>query len=79
MDNSSNPDFIHPAVDTLLAVLDQSARDFRTFHDVIHKAKIEAAAPFPRIALSTAERIVKNLRDVEDDLRKVMLALGLPE
>jgi hypothetical protein len=77
MDKPSSSDVIHPAVATLLSVLDQSANDFRRFHDVIANATIADAPPFPRIALTAAERVVKNLKNVEEDLRKVMLALGL--
>jgi len=74
---SESSDIIHPAIETLLTVVEQSANDLRTFHDVVGKARMPKP-PFPRTAVAATERIVQNLKDVEKDLRKVMVALGLP-
>jgi hypothetical protein len=72
-------DVVHPAIETLLTVVLRASDDLRTFHDTVAKANVVAKPPFPRIAVTVTERIIKGLGDVEEDLKKVLTALGLPE
>jgi hypothetical protein len=79
MNPIDDTNFVHPAIETLLTVVGDAADDLRMFHDTLAKARISKAAPFPRIAVATANRIIKNLENVETDLRRMLTALGLPE
>jgi hypothetical protein len=74
----SDADVVDPAIETLLSVVLRASDDLRTFHQTVSKADV-ARVPFPRIAVVTTERIIRQLGDVEEDLKKVMTALGLPE
>jgi len=65
------------AVDALLQVLAQSARDFRTFHDVLAHARLAPLPPFPRATVLLTRRIVDRLTTVDRELEEVLLALGL--
>jgi hypothetical protein len=44
---------------------------------VVSKARLGALPPFPRQTVVTTERIVNDLKRVEEDLRQVLVALGL--
>jgi hypothetical protein len=73
----SDEAIVHAALDTLLLVVARSADDLRTFHDALVKLRVERPAPFPRIAVATAESVVDHLTAVEEHLRKMTIALGL--
>jgi hypothetical protein len=68
---------VNAAVDGLLGVVARSADDLRAFHDALSKARREGSVPFPRVAVSTTESIIDDLKTVEEKLQKVMLALGI--
>ena len=72
-------DFVHPAIEALLVAVARAADDLRLFHDTVAKATIDQSPPFPRTAVATTSRVIEHLREVDEDLRKVMIALGLPE
>lgn len=76
MNDLSPPEIVQDAFGTLLQVVDKAANDLRTFHDVVSKARPELP-PFPRAAVTTTERVVNDLRRVEQDLSQVLVALGL--
>jgi hypothetical protein len=77
MEDSSPAELVNDAVDALLLVVAKSADDLRTFHEVVSKARRGPLPPFPRATLLTAERIVDDLKRVEEDLRRVLVALGV--
>ena len=68
---------VHAALDDLLLVVAKSADDLRAFHEALAKLRVAGPAPFPRIAVATAESVVDHLTKVEDQLRKLTIALGL--
>ena len=70
-------DIVHQAIDTLLLVVDQSARDLRAFHDTVQSARIAPLPPLPRATIVTTESIVNHLRTVDEELRQVLVALGV--
>jgi hypothetical protein len=72
-------DFVHPAIETLLVAVARAADDLRLFHQTVAKAHIEQDPPFPRAAVAATDRVITHLKYVEEDLRKVLIALGLPE
>lgn len=76
-DTSSEDEIVHAALDALLLVVAKSARDLRNFHDVVAKLRVDGPTPFPRIAVATAESVVDHLTKVEEQLRKMTIALGL--
>lgn len=78
MDDSSPPEIVNDAINTLLLVVGKAASDLRTFHDVVSKARTGEFPPFPRAAVITTQRVVDDLKRVEQDLRQVLVALGLP-
>ena len=77
MDDSCPPDIVNNAIDTLLLVVAKSADDLRAFHQVVSQARRAPLPPFPRLAVLTTERIVDDLKRVEQDLRHVLAALGI--
>jgi hypothetical protein len=76
---TESSDFIHPAIDSLLVAVARAADDLRLFHKTVAKVHIGQAPPFPRTAVAATTRVIKNLQHVEEDLKKVLIALGLPE
>lgn len=72
-------DFVHPAIEALLIAVARAADDLRLFHDTVAKASIDQFPPFPRTAVATTQRVIEHLKSVDEDLRKVLIALGLPE
>jgi hypothetical protein len=72
-------EIVHSALDTLLTVVGKSADDLRSFHDTVAKARLAPLPPFPRATVVITERIVEELTRVEQDLREVLVALGLEE
>ena len=79
MDESTPGDIVHGAIDDLLLVIAKAADDLRTFHATVSRARIAPLPPFPRASVAVTSSIIKNLRKVEEELRAVLLALGLPE
>jgi hypothetical protein len=75
----TSSDFVHPAIEALLVAVGRAADDLRLFHDTVVKASFEEPPPFPRAAVAATNRVIGNLKDVDEDLRKVLIALGLPE
>lgn len=78
MDPNAESEIVHRAIDTLLLVVARSADDLRLFHDAIATARMAPHAPFPRVAVATTESIIDHLKTVEEKLRDMMTALGLP-
>ena len=77
MDDPCAPEIVNDAIIALLAVVDKSADDLRTFRDVVSNARVAPLPPFPRASVLITERIVSDLKRVERDLRDVLVALGL--
>ena len=77
MDEPTSTDVALAAVDALLRVVDQSARDLREFHDVVAGARRSPLPPFPRATVLVAQRIVDKLTTVEGELEEVLLGLGI--
>ena len=69
-------EIVHTAVDALLLVVAKSAEDLNAFHDAVTKAR-GATAPFPRATVAVAERIIDDLKKVEQDLRTALVDLGI--
>lgn len=72
-------EIVQTALDTLLTVVGKSADDLRSFHDAVAKARLAPLPPFPRTTVVITERIVEQLTKVEQDLREVLVALGLED
>jgi hypothetical protein len=70
---------VHVAIDDLLMVVAKASEDLRTFHSAVSRARLAPLPPFPRATVALTLRIVHNLKGLEDDLRQVLVALGLPE
>ena len=79
MDESTPVDTVHVALDDLLAVVAKTADDLRAFHATVSHARIAPQPPFPRATVVLTVRIIDHLRKTEEQLRDVLLALGLPE
>src|SRR5437588_11203432 len=76
MDEPTSTDVAHAAVDALLQVVAQSARDLQTFHDVIARARLSPLPPFPRATVILSERIIDRLAKVDGELEEVLIGLG---
>jgi hypothetical protein len=68
---------VQSAVDALLLVVAKSAEDLIAFHDAVTRARLAPTPPFPRATVVVAERIIDNLKKVEQDLRDALVDLGL--
>ncbi len=79
MDEPTPADTAHVAIDDLLAVVARTADDLRAFHATVSHARIAPLPPFPRATVVLTVRIIDHLRKTEEQLRQVLLALGLPE
>jgi hypothetical protein len=79
MDEPTPAEIVHVAIDDLLLLVAKAADDLRTFHAAVSRARIAPLPPFPRTSVAVTSSIIKNLRKVEEELREVLLALGLPE
>lgn len=77
MDQPTSADVALAAVDALLRVVDQSARDLREFHDIVARARLSPLPPFPRATVLLTQRIVDKLATVENELEEVLLGLGI--
>jgi hypothetical protein len=80
MEEPTPAEVVHDAIDTLMTVVAQAAVDLRAFHDVVERSR--RSAPFPPLPRSTVlltEGIVERLERVDEDLRKLLFALGLSE
>jgi len=72
----TDSEIVHAAVDALLLVVAKSAEDLNAFHEAVTKAK-GATTPFPRATVVAAERIIDDLKRVEQDLRSALVDLGI--
>jgi hypothetical protein len=79
MSEPTPAEIVRVALDELLLVVAKAADDLQTFHAAVSRARIAPLPPFPRASVSLTSSIIKNLQTVEEELREVMLALGLPE
>jgi hypothetical protein len=70
---------VHLAIDDLLAVVAKAADDLHMFHAAVSRARIAPVPPFPRATVALTSNIIGHLKKVEDELREVLMALGLPE
>jgi hypothetical protein len=69
---------VHLAIDDLLAVVAKAADDLQMFHAAVSHARIASLPPFPRATVTLTASIVDHLQKVEQELREVLTALGLP-
>jgi hypothetical protein len=69
---------VHLAIDDLLAVVAKAADDLQMFHAAVSRARIAPLPPFPRATVTLTASIVDHLQKVEQELREVLTALGLP-
>jgi hypothetical protein len=70
-------EIVQAALDDLLTVVAKSSADLRTFHDAAARARLAPLPPFPRTSLILAERIVEHLTKVDEELREMLVALGV--
>jgi hypothetical protein len=76
MEPTTESEIVHAAVDALLLVVAKSAEDLNAFHEAVTKAR-GATAPFPRATVVVAERVIDDLKRVEQDLRAALVDLGI--
>jgi hypothetical protein len=69
---------VHLAIDDLLAVVAKAADDLKMFHAAVSHARIAPLPPFPRATVTLTSSIIEHLQKVEQELREVLTALGLP-
>jgi len=74
---SDQHEAVQNAWQALLTAVANAADDLRLFHDTMTRARLSPTAPFPRAMVATADRIIKNLALVDQELRDVLAALGL--
>lgn len=79
MEDPSPTEVVHAALDALLQVVEKSADDLRSFHDIVARARVASLPPFPRSSVLLTERVVDRLTKVDLDLRELLVALGLPQ
>jgi hypothetical protein len=79
MDEPTPADIVHVAIEDLLLVVARAADDLRMFHATVSRARIAPLPPFPHASVAMTLRVIKNLHLVEQELRDVLIALGLPE
>jgi hypothetical protein len=79
MDEPQPAEIVDAAIDDLLLVVERAADDLRTFHAAVSRHRIAPLPPFPRASVAVTSSIIKNLRKIEEELREVLIALGLPE
>ena len=70
---------MHLAIEDLLAVVAKTADDLRAFHTTVSHARIAPQPPFPRSTVVLTVRIIDHLRKTEEQLREVLMALGLSD
>jgi hypothetical protein len=73
----SSSDIVDRAIDALLMVVAKSADDLRAFHDTVMRARSTTLPPLPRATVATTERIIQHLGTVDQELREVLIGLGL--
>jgi hypothetical protein len=73
----TSSEIVHDAVEALLLVVAKSAEDLNAFHAVVEHARLSALPPFPRATVVVTERIIDSLKHVEEDLKAVLVDLGL--
>jgi hypothetical protein len=72
-------DTVHVAIDDLLAVVAKTADDLHAFHAAVSRARVASMPPFPRATVILTVRIIDHLRQTEEELREVLLTLGLTD
>jgi hypothetical protein len=79
MDDFSPVETVHAAVDDLLFAVARAADDLQAFHAAVSHAhaRLGPLPPFPRATVALTARIIDHLKDVDEELREVMTALGL--
>jgi hypothetical protein len=73
----TSSEVVHQAVDALLAVVQKSADDLRAFHDTLARARMTKLPPLPRATVVVTTSIIEHLRTVDQELREVLIGLGL--
>jgi hypothetical protein len=76
MDQTAS-DLVETALDGLLLAVKKSAEDLNAFHAAVTEVRARATPPFPRATVMTAERVIDDLRRVEQDLRSVLVDFGV--
>jgi hypothetical protein len=76
MDQSAS-DLVQIAIDGLLLAVKKSAEDLNAFHATVTEVRSRATPPFPRATVIVAERVIDDLRRVEQDLRNVLVDFGV--
>ena len=71
------PDIVHEAIDALLVVVEKSAQDLLAFHETVTRARRKDLPPLPRATVATTARVINNLRQVDQELRDILIGLGL--
>jgi hypothetical protein len=71
-------DTVHLAIDDLLVVVAKAADDLQMFHAALSRARIAPVPPYPRATVTLTSSIIEHLQRVENELREVLTALGLP-
>jgi hypothetical protein len=77
MDEPTSADTVHIAIDDLLTVVAKAADDLRMFHTAVSQAQIAPLPPFPRATVVLTLRIIEHLKTIDEELREVLVALGL--
>ena len=72
-------DTVQVAIDDLLTVVAKTADDLSAFHAAVSRARVASMPPFPRATVVLTVRIIDHLRKTEEELREVLLALGLTD
>jgi len=79
MDEPTPAEIVRVAIDDLLLVVAKAADDLRTFHAAVSRARIAPLPPFPRATVAVTSSIIKKLQQVDEELREVLIALGLSQ
>jgi hypothetical protein len=76
MDQSAS-DLVQTAIDGLLLAVKKSAEDLNAFYATVSDVRSRTTPPFPRTTVIIAERVIDDLRRVEQDLRTVLVDFGI--
>jgi hypothetical protein len=79
MNEPTPTEIVHVALDELLLVVAKAADDLQMFHAAVSRARVAPLPPFPRASVSLTSSVIKNLQKVEEELRDVLIALGVHE
>jgi hypothetical protein len=70
-------ELVQTAIDALLLAVKKSAEDLNAFHAAVTAVRPHTTPPFPRATVIIAERVIDDLRRVEQDLRSVLVDFGV--